>query len=75
MPSHLAPKTSRWTKSDTTFGPVGRIVTTIMLALPMLFFVAAGLLTFDPFVFVGAVIWGFLAVTGMRHVWAPVKRQ
>jgi fatty acid desaturase len=73
-PSHLAPATSRWAKSDTTFGPVGRIMTTIFMVIPMLFFVASGVFTQDPFVLVGAVIWGGLMVVGLRHIWAAVKR-
>lgn len=73
-PSHLAPTTSRWAKSDVTFGPLGRIVTTIFMVLPLLFFVGTGVFTGDPFVLVGAVIWGGLMVVGMRHVWAAVRR-
>jgi hypothetical protein len=74
-PSHLQPKTSRWAKSDVTFGPVGRIVTTLVLVLPFLFFVAAGLFTMDPIVLAGAAIWAALMITGMRHVWQPVQRR
>ena len=73
-PSHLMPETSRWAKSDTTFGPVGRVVTSILMVVPLLFFIAAGLLTFDPFVLIGAVIWAGLMFVGMKHIWAPVRR-
>ncbi|MFZ0324205.1 MAG: hypothetical protein WAN48_08755 [Actinomycetes bacterium] len=74
-PSHVAPTASRWAKSDVTFGPVGRVVSTVLLVLPMLFFVATGLFTMDPFVLVGAAIWFFFMVTGLRHVWRPVARR
>jgi hypothetical protein len=74
-PSHLAPQPSRWAKSDVTFGPTGRIVSTVLLILPLLFFVGAGLFTMDPFVLVGAVIWGVLTVKGLRQVWQPAHRH
>jgi len=74
-PSHLLPQTSRWAKSDTTFGPVGRVVTTIALFVPLVFFVGSGVLTQDPFVLVGAVIWAGLMVPGLRHVWATTRRH
>jgi hypothetical protein len=66
---------SRWAKSDTTFGPVGRLVATIALIVPFTFLVAAGLLTFDPFVFGGAGIWGALMVVGLRQTWAVVQHH
>jgi hypothetical protein len=74
-PSHLAPKSSRWAKSDTTFGPAGRVVSTVLLLLPLIFFVGTGLFTMDPFVLVGAVIWTVLAVKGLRQVWRPVAEH
>jgi hypothetical protein len=78
QPRELTPslplgKASRWAKSDTTFGPVGRVVATIGMIVPFLFFVATGLLTFDPFVLVGAGIWGVLMAMGLRQVWQLVE--
>ena len=72
-PSHLKQRESRWTKSDVTFGPVGRVVTSVLLVIPLLFLVGTGLFTFDPFVLAGAIIYAVLMVTGLRHVWQPVK--
>jgi hypothetical protein len=68
-------KTSRWAKSDTTFGPVGRLVATIALIVPFTLLVAAGVLTADPFVFGGVVIWGGLMVIGLRQTWAVVQHH
>ena len=73
LPSALPnAKQSRWVKSDTTFGPVGRMVARVAMFLPFVLLVAGALLTFDPFVFVGVGIWGFLMVKGFRQVWQPV---
>ena len=66
---------SRWAKSDTTFGPVGRLIATIALIVPFTFLVAAGLLTFDPFVLGGAGIWAFLMAMGLRQTWAVVQHH
>ena len=74
-PGAPLPKPSRWAKSDTTFGPVGRIVATVGMFIPFVFFVGTGLLTFDPFVLVGALIWGALMVMGLRQVWQPVHHR
>lgn len=74
-PGRVTPQTSRWAKSDTTFGPVGRVVTTVVLVLPLAFFVAAGLFTADPLVLGGAVLWAGIMWTGLRHVWQPVRRR
>jgi hypothetical protein len=68
-------KASRWAKSDTTFGPVGRLVATIALIVPFTFLVAAGLLTFDPFVLGGAGIWAVLMAMGLRQTWAVVQHH
>jgi hypothetical protein len=68
-------KGSRWAKSDTTFGPVGRLIATIALIVPFTVLVAAGVLTMDPFVFGGVVIWGGLMVLGLRQTWAVVQHH
>ena len=74
-PSHLEARASRWAKSDVTFGPVGRVVASILMVLPLLFLLGTGVFTADPFVLIGAVIWSVLMVTGFRHVWQPVKLE
>src|SRR3954463_6856875 len=68
-------RASRWAKSDTTFGPVGRLIATIALIVPFTFLVAAGLLTFDPFVLGGAGIWALLMAMGLRQTWAAVQHH
>ena len=74
-PSAPVPKASRWAKSDTTFGPVGRVVASIGLLVPFLFLAAAGVFTFDPFVLGGAGIWAALMVMGLRQVWQLVEHH
>lgn len=60
---------SRWRKTKTTFGPVGRIIATVGLILPFIFFVVIGILT-GGFTIFGAVIWGFIIMPwGLRDVW------
>lgn len=68
-------KASRWAKSDTTFGPVGRVVSSIGLLVPFVFLVAAGVFTFDPFVLGGAGVWAVLMVMGLRQVWQLVEHH
>lgn len=70
-----ATKGSRWAKSDTTFGPTGRMLATVGMLIPLTFFVATGLLTVDPFVLVGAVIWGALTLKAMQQIWQPVHHH
>ncbi len=69
------PKASRWAKSDTTFGPIGRVLSSIGLIVPFLLLVAAGVFTFDPFVLGGAGIWAALMVMGLRQVWQLVAHH
>jgi hypothetical protein len=60
---------SRWRKTQTTFGPFGRVVATVGLVLPEVFFVYIGIKLFGFTVF-GAVIWGFIIMPwGLRDVW------
>lgn len=75
LPSGPLPKASRWAKSDTTFGPVGRVGWSIALLIPFLFLVGTGVLTFDPFVLGGAGIWAVLMVMGLRQLWQAVQHH
>jgi hypothetical protein len=60
---------TRWRKTATTFGPVGRVLATIGLVLPFVFFVVIGVLT-GGFTIAGAVIWGFVIMPwGLRDTW------
>jgi hypothetical protein len=60
---------TRWRKTKTTFGPVGRVIGTFALVIPFVFFVVAGILTGGLTIF-GAGIWGFIIMPwGLRDVW------
>jgi hypothetical protein len=60
---------TRWRKTGTTFGPLGRVLATIGLVVPFVFFVVIGVLT-GGFTLVGAVIWGFVIMPwGLRDTW------
>jgi hypothetical protein len=63
-----ATRTTRWAKTDTTFGPVGRLVATVGLLAPLAVMIVGGLV--DPFVWGGAAVWGFVITPwGLRDVW------
>jgi hypothetical protein len=60
---------TRWRKTATTFGPLGRVLATIGLVLPFICFVLVGVLT-GGFTIAGAVIWGFVIMPwGLRDTW------
>lgn len=60
--------TSRWLRSEVTFGPVGRVVWTIVLVAPILF-----ALFYSVFFIVAAAIWAFILPMGLRDIWRKVK--
>jgi hypothetical protein len=58
---------SRWAKSDVSFGPVGRMVGTVLLLA-----VGAWLLVFS---LIGAGVWWLVVVPwALRDLWRPVRR-
>ena len=60
---------TRWRKTQTTFGPVGRVVSTIGLVVPFLFLLATGILD-GGMTLGGAALWGFVVMPwGLRDVW------
>ena len=62
---------SRWRGSATTFGPVGRVVASLLLLLPLWFFWEEQL-----FAWQGIVIWGvFLMPWALRDIWrrTPIR--
>jgi hypothetical protein len=71
-PAPVLPPTvrrSRWRKTQTTFGPVGRVLWTIALVVPVPLFIVAGVVG-DLFAFGVAVIWAFVIMPmGLRAVW------
>jgi hypothetical protein len=65
-------RTTRWAKTDTTFGPVGRLVATFGLLVPFAVMIVGGLT--DPFVWGGAAVWGAVIMPwGLRDVWKAGK--
>jgi hypothetical protein len=61
-------RTTRWAKTDTTFGPIGRVLATLALLVPLAVMVVGGLA--DPFVWGGAAVWGAVIMPwGLRDVW------
>jgi hypothetical protein len=60
---------TRWRKTTTTYGPLGRMLATFALVVPFVFFVVLGILT-GGFTIAGVVIWGFVIMPwGLRDVW------
>jgi hypothetical protein len=65
----LTVRRSRWRKTQTTFGPIGRVFWTVALVVPFPFFIVAGVIG-DFFAFGVAVIWAAAIMpAGLRHVW------
>jgi hypothetical protein len=61
--------TSRWRKTATTFGPVGRILATIALVVPCLFLIVVGVLT-GGLELGAAFVWGLIVMPwGLRDTW------
>lgn len=60
---------SRWRKTQTTFGPVGRVIATVCLIVPFLIMLIGGIIG-DFFALGGAAIWLVVILPwGMRDVW------
>jgi hypothetical protein len=65
-------RTTRWGKTDTTFGPLGRVIATVALLVPLAVMAVGGLA--DPFVWGGAAVWGAVIMPwGLRDVWKAGK--
>jgi hypothetical protein len=60
---------SRWRKTPTTFGPLGRILATVALVVPEVLFVVIGIVT-GGLTLAGAVIWGGIIMPwGLKDTW------
>jgi hypothetical protein len=60
---------TRWRKTKTTFGPVGRVIGTVALVAPFAFLVVIGILS-GGMTLGGAVLWGFVVMPwGLRDLW------
>lgn len=67
-PARANGPTSRWLKSEVTYGPVGRVVWTIILVAPVLFGIF-----YSIFFLVAGVIWAFIVPLAFRGLWQKVK--
>lgn len=65
-----AHRRSRWVRSDVTFGPVGRIAVSLLMLVPLWWFIAyAGV-----FGIVGVPIWLVKVLPwALRDIWRPVR--
>jgi hypothetical protein len=60
---------SRWRKTPTTYGPVGRLIATATLVIPFFVLLAIGILD-GGMTIGGAALWGILVVPwGLRDTW------
>jgi len=60
---------SRWRGSQVTFGPVGRLVMTVLMLVPMWWFSQAVVGAWP-----GLVIWGvFILPWGLRDIWRRTR--
>jgi hypothetical protein len=63
------PARSRWRKTQTSFGPVGRLVLTALLLAPMWFFWQTGVFGWQ-----GMIVWGlFVLPWGLRETWQRTR--
>jgi hypothetical protein len=64
---------SRWRKTQTTFGPVGRVLATIGLVIPLIFFAVLAYYS-RGLIIGGLIVWGvFLMPLGLRDIWKAGK--
>ncbi len=61
---------SRWKKSQTSFGPVGRIVITVLVLIPVPFAIAVGIMAFP-----GSFLYLIVPPFVLRDTWKKVKRR
>jgi hypothetical protein len=68
-PGSAAPvKRTRWQKTPTTFGPLGRVSLTVALVVPLALMIVGGLA--DPFVWGGAGFWGVVVMPwALKDIW------
>ena|SRR3954469_13254778 len=61
-------RATRWGKTPTTFGPLGRLVATFALLVPLALMVVGGMA--DPFVWGGAGVWLLVVMPwALRDIW------
>ena len=59
---------SRWLSSEVTFGPVGRVVLTVLILAPAIF----GIFVSAVF-FIFGVLWLFIVPIALRDIWRAVR--
>jgi hypothetical protein len=68
-PAPVPERGSRWRSTGITFGPVGRIVATVLVTLPILWFLRSGILGL-----IGVVVYGTtLYPWALRDVWRRAR--
>jgi hypothetical protein len=69
VPLPVTYRRTRWRSTVTTFGPVGRVLMTLLMFVPMWFFwETAG------FAWPGLFIWGlFILPWGLRDIWRRAR--
>jgi hypothetical protein len=60
----------RWARTEITYGPVGRVVATILWSLPIVLFLPQGLVGL-----LGICIYMVIYPRGMKQIWARVPRR
>jgi hypothetical protein len=66
----LGPPGDRWRASEVTFGPIGRMVATVLVTLPLLWFLHNAV----PFGFIGAITYGFVIWPwALRDIWRRTR--
>ncbi|HEX4655318.1 MAG TPA: hypothetical protein VH274_06220 [Mycobacteriales bacterium] len=69
VPLPVSYQHSRWRSSVTSFGPIGRIVMTVLMFVPMWFFWET-----QGFAWPGLVIWGvFILPWALRDIWRRAR--
>ena len=67
-PREVLTRTTRWRKTSTTFGPVGRVFCTLVLVAVLALLVVGGFVV--TFAWGGAVIWiGVIMPWALRDIW------
>jgi hypothetical protein len=61
---------TRWKKSQTSFGPVGRIVITVLVLIPVPFAIAIAVMAFP-----GAALYLIVPPWVLRDTWRKVRRR
>lgn len=67
-PTVVVPVRSRWHRSELTFGPVGRVVATVLIVAPLIF-----MLVFSVVFLVAGLLLLPVAWMALKQVWQPVK--